>query len=373
MEHFRAAERALVTALVLGHADPADFAGWVGPADFTDPAAGVLLEAVMQSGAGKWAPEELPAVLQRRGLLRRDGYPISHLLEWMPKLPVPIHAEAWATLVVAGTLGRQVHASGVRLQQSAEAGLEGRHPPGQVLAMVAAQRAALASSQHRWDSLPARWCDTLPAPLTVVDQALPARARLDNANGEPEGARRERELLAGLVAAPQLLGRIPWLAEHDFTDPSCGAVFTTLRRLHETGHPVDVVTLPALCDPSPPRGGSAALASGLRPEQAIPTAVPFLARQVLGHAISRDVHRVGEDLVQLAAAPAEAGGLGVALLTAAQGRLESLRPYAVRLENSTRESRRSIGGRGLAATRTLLPASDRTRPDAGGSLDRHAS
>lgn len=375
MEHFRAAERALVTALVLGQADPAELAGRVRPADFTDPAAGVLFEVAMRFDAGSWSPEDLPAVLLRRGLLRRDGYPISDLLEWMPRLPVPIHVEAWAILVVAGTLGRQVHASGVRLQQSAEAALEGRYPPGRVLAMVAAQRAALASGWHRWEALPARWRDTLPERPAVVDPALIAQAPLV-VGGEPEGAGRERALLAGLVAAPQLLGRIPWLAEPDFTDPSCAAVFTSLRRLHEAGHPVDVVTLPASCDPALPSAGlesPATLAAGLRPEQAMPTSVPFLARQILGHAISRDVHRVGGDLVQLAAAPAATGGLGGTLLTAAHDRLETLRPYAVRLENATRESRPSIAGRNLAATRTLLPASDRARPDAVGSLGRHAS
>lgn len=206
MEHFRAAERLLVTALVLGQADRADLAGRVRSADFTDPAAGVLFDVVMQPEVGPWCPEDLPVVLQRREMLRQDGYPISHLLEWMSRLPVPIHPEAWATLVVAGTLCRQVHASGVRLQQCADAALEGRHAPGRVLAEVAAQHAALASSRNRWERLPARWRDTLPPNRFIP--ALPPHPRPGAGGGEPEGAGRERELLAGLVAAPQLLGRM---------------------------------------------------------------------------------------------------------------------------------------------------------------------
>lgn len=374
MEDCRAAERALVTALVLGDADPAEFGGRVRAADFTDPAAGVLFEVVM-SAAGGWSAEELPAVLQRRGLLRRDGYPISELLTWLPKLSVPVHAQAWATLVVAGALGRQVYASGVRLQQAAVAGLEDRYPPGQVLAMVAAQQAALAGSRRRWEDLPVRWRATLSADPFPAELHLTGRAEADGADAEPAGAGRERELLAGLVAAPQLLGRIAWLAAQDFTDPSCAVVFNSLRRLQEAGHAVDVVTVSAACDPAPPRPGlasPAALAAELRPEQAMPTAVPFLARQVLAHAISRDVHRVGEELVQLAAAPAARGGVGSALLTAARDRLERLRPHAVRLEKATSESRPSGPGRSLVASPARLPSPDRLRPEAVVSLDRHA-
>src|SRR3546814_19516803 len=58
----------------------------------------------------------LPRVLRAQGALRRDGYPISPMLEWLPRRPAPAHPEAWATLIVSGALTRQVHASGVRLQ-----------------------------------------------------------------------------------------------------------------------------------------------------------------------------------------------------------------------------------------------------------------
>lgn len=343
MEHFRAAERALVAALVLGDADRLELSGRLWESDFTDPAASVLFCVAMDAEHPIGAAE-LPSVLQRQGLLRRDGYPLSELVDWLPRLPVPVHHEAWATLIVAGTLGRQVNASGVRLLQAVEIGRVGTWPVGKVLAMAEAQRASLASGWRRWAELPTAWRDTIPCrPDPVVLEGSGPEQSTDLSEAErANGAGRERVLLAGLVAAPQLLGRIPWLRDEDFTDAACGSVFGTVRRVHEGGGAVDVVTLPALCeaarigwsDQSP-----AEVARDLRPDASVPTAVPFLSRMVLGDALLRGVERAGRDLVALAEAPAGAGRLGPGLLTAAQERLEIVRPFATRWEEATRPVR----------------------------------
>jgi replicative DNA helicase len=337
MEHCRAAERALVSALVLGEADPAELSGRLRPGDFTDPVAAVLFEAALdaRNARGIGPATDLPRVLQGQGLLRRDGHPISSLLEWMPRLPVPAHPEAWATLVVAGAVARQVHASGVRLLQSVDSAREHGYGPGRVLAMAEAQRAAVTSVSRRWEELPQRWRGTLPAGAEPPEPRVPAP---DARGGEAVGAARERALLAGLVVAPHLLGRLAWLDGKDFTDAASGALFGTLRRLHEFGHPVDVVTLAAAADGVPTGSDAqtpADVAVLLRPEQAFPTQVPFLARQVLAHAVIEQARAVGEDLVGLATAPGTAGGLGTPrLLTAARARLDSLRPHALRLERA---------------------------------------
>ncbi|MCW2573183.1 MAG: hypothetical protein JWO88_3241 [Frankiales bacterium] len=360
MEHFRAAERALVTALVLGDADPLEFSARLSASDFTDPAAAVIFRVVMDAGPAAVAAG-LPAVLQRQGLLRPDGYPLSDLLEWLPGLPVPVHPQAWATLVVAGTLGRQVSASGLRLLQAVEAGRERSWPVGKVLAVVAAPRAATTSSWRRWAELPASWRDTLsslpdrstpagptggadsPDGRAGAERTRSAESRHASVPARPVTGERERMLLAGLLAAPQLLGRIPWLREEDFTDRACGSVFATLRREHERDRPVDVVTLAAVCEPGVEgwAGASpAAVARDLRPAAAVPTAVPFLSRLVLGDAVLREVERTGTELVQLAQAPAPVGGLGAGPLSVAQDRLEALRPHAVRWEAATRPQHR---------------------------------
>jgi hypothetical protein len=371
MDLSRAAEAALVSALVLGEADPADLSGRLRPGDFTDPAAAVMFEVALGAGrsGGLEAGVALPRLLQARGLLRRDGYPISLLLEWMPRLPAPVHPEAWATLIVAGALVRQVDASGVRLLQSVDAAREHGHGPGRVLAMSEAQRAAVGSAARRWQELPARWRATVPAgaeppPITTVP---------DGQRGEPAGSAREQVLLAGLVAAPQLLGRLAWLDGSDFSEPACGELFGTLRRLHEFGHPVDVVTLAAAAAAAPasasPDGLSpASLATTLRPERAFPTQVPFLARQVLTDSVIERARAVGEDLVGFAASPGTAKSCGTPLLlAAARDRLDSLRLEAVRVENAYADTRpRPDGVRLLPATRPL------TRATSGVCLHRYA-
>ena len=101
MDLSRAAERALVSALVIGEADPTDLSGRLRPEDFTDPAAALLFEAALDTGrsGGLKAVADLPRVLRAQGALRRDGYPISPLLEWMPRLPAPAHPEAYGVFM----------------------------------------------------------------------------------------------------------------------------------------------------------------------------------------------------------------------------------------------------------------------------------
>lgn len=369
MDLSRAAERALVSALVIREADPTDLSGRLRPEDFTDPCAALLFDAALDAGrsGGLKAVADLPRVLRAQGALRRDGYPISPLLEWMPRLPAPAHPEAWATLIVSGALTRQVQASGVRLLQSVDAAKEHAHGPGRVLAMAAAQRAAVSSAVRRWDELPAQWRASLPA------AAEPQRVATgpDDRRGEPAGSAREQVLLAGLVAAPQLIGRLAWLDGTDFSDRACGKLFGTLRRLHEFGYSVDVVTLAAAADPAPagPDGLSpASLAASLRPEHAFPTQVPFLARQVLADSVIERARVVGEDLLECSAFPSTRTTCGTPVsLTVARDRLDSLRPQAVRVENAYADTRPPTeGARRLPVTRSL------TRTPPAVCLDRHA-
>jgi hypothetical protein len=290
----------------------------------------------------------------------------------MPRVPTPVHPTAWAALVVAGSLARQVQASGVRLRQCAERAHEcGR--PGWVLAMAEAQRAALRSALRRWNDLPAPWRDSLPPNDVVAASVSPGTAVAPQAVGDWAGAGRERELLAGLVAAPKLLGRIPWLRESDFSDPACGVVFGVLRRLHEFGHSVDAITLALATSRTERVAGvesPAEVAAALRPDQAFPSAVPFLARQVLERGIVTAVRQAGEDLVGLARGSVADASPGAQMLTAATARLEQLRPHHLRLHNAKQASapvRSSVRPvRSAPATRQGLTTG---RPDA---LDRSA-
>lgn len=383
MEHCRAAERALVTALVLGGADPADLSGRLRVSDFTDPAAGLIFETIMDGPAGRRSVQELPRLLARRGALRSDGYPVRELLEWMPTTPTPAHPQAWAALVVAGSTGRLVEQAGIRLVQACDTA-DRAGGVGRVLAVAAAQRAAVHAAARRWRELPARWRHTLPAawgleaPAAVASE-VPAAAARDGV------ADVERELLSGLIAGPHLLPRVPWLDPVDFADPACGEVFTTIRRLRDGGRPVDLVTVTALLEPadrSAPAGTSSGAGKGradLHPQSVVHAWVPVLARQVLSAAVLRRAYDAGEQMAALATAPARAGGLAEPVLAGALQALDGLQLHAVRWQQAHRpvsEREGAVGaarpGRSLSRTSTLPgvpPVADRSRS----ALDRTGS
>lgn len=343
MEHCRAAERALVAALVMGQADPADLAGRLHPSDFTDPAAGACYAAALEHRTAGGPVLDLPDRLRQRAALRSDGYPIRELMDWLPSLPVPAHPEAWAALVVAGSMGRVVHACGTRLVQSTISPDGTRPEAGRVLTVAAAQRAALHGAVRRWEELPSSWRDTVPN-----RPAQPASGSASLATADPAGRLLQREVLAGVVAAPVLLDRIRWLRAEDFTDQGVAEVFEAARQLHVAGRPVDLVTLSAHVTPAgefgspagPPSPASstppAEVCAELRPEHALLATVPFLARRIVEDAAVREAQVTGEALVTLAAAPGSAGGLGRPMLDAALTRLDGLRPYAERLEQAHR-------------------------------------
>lgn len=366
MEHCRVAERALVAALAMGQVDPRDLSGRLHPLDFTDPAAGACFAAALDHRSSGVPVVDLPDRLRQQAQLRSDGWPIRELVDWIPSLPVPAHPEAWAALVVAGSVGRVVNACGTRLVQST-AGHDGaRVEAGRVLTVAAAQRATLHGALRRWDALPTSWRDTVPSREATLPTPDP-RERADLGSGPFES-----EILAGIVAAPVLLDRMPWLTADDFTRPEVAEVFDAARHLHSAGRPVDLVTLSAALGPgglggdiapSAPTGAAAALAE-LRPEQVHVATVPFLARRLVEDTAVRTARGVGESLVAAAGTPGSAGGVGRPLVAAALSRLDDLRPHAERLEQAQRPSVRGSARRET----TRVPTPRRTF-----SAGRHAS
>jgi hypothetical protein len=354
MESCRAAEHALVAALVLGQADPADLSGRIRASDFTDPAAGLLFDVAMDASPEGSATlgQDLPRLLRARGALRGDGYPLRELLDWLPALPVPAHPGPWAALVVAGSVGRVVGQCGMRLMQTSQTAMDSEaYGVGRVLALAVAQRAAVHASARRWTDLPARWREALPQPQSpprgegpVADRVGP-RTGSDQAGAWSAAPGVERDLLSAVVAAPVLVERLSWLRAEDFTDPACGRLYETVSALHQAGKPVDVVTLTAAPDTAPdvaPRpevegaaedlvgwAGTAGAAGeelwgGIDPRLGHPAQAGFLARQVMTVSVLRDAHDAGTRLCEAAAAPAAAGGAGLPLLGQALDRLELL-------------------------------------------------
>jgi hypothetical protein len=326
MEHCRPAERAVVAALALGLTDVREFAGRLHPADFTDPAAGECFAAAMEAPLPVQSSYVLPELLLRRGRLRGDGYPVRELLEWLPLLPAPVHPEAWATLIVAGSLGRVLQAAGLRLEQVATS-VDPRQPDaGRVLTMAAAQRATLHGALRRWEQLPDSWRASVPKLPMIVPHVVSV-----SATAAP-GA--EQELISGVLAAPEVLDQVRWLRPGDFTDPRCGELFGVARQLFDEGRPVDAVTVGVASAPVADTNERALGAFERGVAGAGPAAVPFLARRLLASAAVREAQNAGRDLIAIAGAPASVGGIGAVQLYAALDRLEALKPYAERLEES---------------------------------------
>lgn len=369
--HGRDAEHALVAALVLGQADPADLAGRLSGRDFYDPAAGLIfdtvLEAVRSNPGSEGLVTRLPSLLRAAGELRSDGYPIRPLLDWLPEVSVPAHPEAWSALVVASALGRQVDASGVRLQQVA---CGYRELPwggaGRVLAVAAAQRATVHAALMRWEELPASWRHSLP----LSPQGLPPYTdpRPDPVTGDE--LLLERELLAGVIAAPAQLDRLRWLHAGDFADPAHASLFATVQQLHDERRPVDLVTVaatvpqvhngPRRTEPHAPSTEVVlSVCRSLQPHRVFAGTVPWLARQQLEASVLREAEVTGLRLSALAATPVEVGGLGGPVLR------EAVRA----LDGFTDETRRLDAAARVAPCRDDKPRST-SQPELRPALDR---
>ena len=373
----REAEHALVAALVLGHADPADLSGRLSGRDFFDRAAGLIFDTVLTAARrGAVRPGEALTAL------RTDGYPIRPLLDWLPRVSVPAHPQAWSALVVASALSRQVEAAGVRLQQAAGAYSDLPYGAGRVLAVAAAQRATVHAALMRWEELPASWRHT----LHLSPQGLPPAAPRPTARVGGDELILERELLAGLIAAPELLSHIRWLQPTDFADPAHGELFTVVRQLHDEGRPIDLVTVAAALPlttptavpglepetPAAPPEVVLEVCRRLQPHQAFPGMIPWIARQQLEASMLREAGSVGVRLTELAATPVAIGGVGAPVLRQAVRVLDEFGDQSRRLEAATRTAPSSADsgmGTGTGSPRPrLLPSLDPTCDTAGRRL-----
>jgi hypothetical protein len=374
MRNFIDAEHALVSALVLGHADPADLAGRLSLRDFYDPASGLLFGTVMEAAsAGRdICPEALPGLLRAAGELHSDGYPIRPLLDWLPTLPVPAHPEAWGALVVANALCRSVEAAGIRMQQASNAYGDSVWGAGRVLAVAAGQRAAIHAGLRRWEELPASWRDAIPVRPTSVPGSGP-ESEPHRTFASRDEQLLEQELLAGLVEAPQLMSSIGWLEQRDFRDPACGQLYTALRQLHRDGRPIDLVTVAAALPTTdavagPVEVGQEASAvlrvcRALQPHRVFPATVPWLARQQIEASMLRQAETTGQTLVRYAASPAAVGGLGGPLLSQAVSELDRLGNEGKRLATARRTAPTSDDARDARSVSRLRTVEDVPRPD----------
>ena len=317
MDDVDLAERALVACVALEPRRVGEVAGWLSPADFRLPVAGLLYRRLLEVGAsGARDPGALLDRLRAAGDLRGDGYPVSALLRWWDVTPTPGHVPVYGRVIVEAAAARCVEVAGVRLLQVSE---RGRAVP--CVFAAHAQRAVLAAAVRRLSAVPGVVAATSPAPVVA---------------GEPQGlvevppqvGEAERVVVGSLLLAPRsmaVVGR--WLSPADFASPDLRAAYAAVGDLVDAGRAVDRVTVAAELHA---RDTSRVVDMLGDCEAAVP-AVPMVghyARVVVAASMVRQVRAAGAALVNLGRA--RAGG-GVATVAGALARLDVLADPARRL------------------------------------------
>ena len=316
VDDVRLAEQALVAALALEPARLGEVAGWLTPADFGVPAAGLLFARQLDLHAlGDRGPAALPRLLRGRGELRPDGYPLSALLRWCDQTPAPALVAAYGRLVVEGQVARLLTAAGTRLGQ---AGVGSR--PALALSIAAAQRAMLTAAADRLAALPGAPARGAPPRTAFVAPGEPRAVCADLEHAE--------QVTLGAVLVSPIATRVArWLTPRDFSSVEMGVAFATAVAMRAASCPVDRVTVSAEL-----RMRGTPVASDLlaRCEAAVPVAssVGFYARRVLSASIGRQVAAAGAELVRLG--DERPGGTSAAVARASS-LLDGLSPLSCRL------------------------------------------
>jgi replicative DNA helicase len=231
----RAAERAVIGALLLEPDGFADVREWLGPDDFNGTAEQQAYEAICTLGdrgevvSPAGVDHELHGDRTAAPLLADGAY----LVDCMQLCPAPARAAVYGRMVLEMAIRRRVVDQGVRLRQRAEKA-ETSHELNLVFAQVDSarrdverlhQREAQATRSHS------------PTPLLAPVAASPRR-------GGREDVPIERTAIHALADQPSALDAVTrWLSSTDFSDAECSGLYGEMAALHAAKSPIDRVTL----------------------------------------------------------------------------------------------------------------------------------
>ena len=232
----RAAERAVIGALLLEPERFADVREWLEPGDFYGTAEQQAYEAICTVGA---RGEVLsPAAVDRELRDRRTSAPLladgAYLVGCMQLCPTPTRAAVYGRMVLEMSIRRRVVDQGTRLRQRAEKAATS-HDLTLVFAQVDSVRRDV-ERLHQREAQAARSHSPTPllAPNLDALRRRPAREDLST----------ERTAIHALVDQPSSLEVVTrWLAPSDFSDAECSGLYTEMTSLHEAKKPIDRVTL----------------------------------------------------------------------------------------------------------------------------------
>jgi hypothetical protein len=248
----RLAEQATLGALLLAPDAVVAVSGWLRAEDFADPWHHTLYVTIRELDAAHQRPSPdvvAQAMIDRHGYRIADAPRILDLLAAVPTRPRPAE---YAAVVLEASLRRQVACHGVLLQAAALAAALDRSP--RVVETFTAQIDAVAeSAQTRWAIATRATTGTaIPAPVAPASPVglLPSLVGADRLLSrhplpDPDAvADREADLTACLVTHPDYLTAVTgWLRPDALTGDTWRPVYAALVDLHDTGSPIDPVTV----------------------------------------------------------------------------------------------------------------------------------
>jgi hypothetical protein len=245
----RLAEQATLGALLLAPDAVAAVSGWLRAEDFADPWHHTLYATIRELDAAHQRPSPdvvAQAMIDRHGYRIADAPRILDLLAAVPTRPRPAE---YAAVVLEASLRRQVACHGVLLQAAALAAALDRSP--RVVETVTAQIDAVAEvALTRWAIATRATAVPAPVPTPSPVGLLPSLVGADRLLSrhplpDPDAvADREADLTACLVTHPDYLAAVTgWLRPDALTSDTWRPVYAALVDLHDTGAPIDPVTV----------------------------------------------------------------------------------------------------------------------------------
>ena len=232
----RAAERAVIGALLLEPQRFADVRAWLEPGDFYGTAEQQAYDAICALGARGQVLS--PTAVDHELRDRRTSAPLladgAYLVGCMQLCPTPARAAVYGRMVLEMSIRRRVVDQGARLRQRTERAVTS-HDLNLVFAQVDSVRRDV-ERLHQREAQAAR--SHSPTPLVA--------SNLDALRRRPahEELPAERNAIHALVDQPASLDVVTrWLAPTDFSDSECSGLYAEMRSLHEAKSPIDRVTL----------------------------------------------------------------------------------------------------------------------------------
>jgi replicative DNA helicase len=246
----RLAEQATLGALLLAPDAIVAVSGWLRAEDFADPWHHTLYATIRELDAAHQRPSPdvvAQAMIERHGYRIADAPRILDLLAAVPTRPRPAE---YAAVVLEASIRRQVACHGVLLQAAALAAALDRSP--RVVETVTGQIDAVAeAAQTRWAiATRATTGAAVPVSTPMPGGLLPSLVGADrflSRHPLPDPAAvadREADLTACLVTHPDHLAAVTgWLQPDALTGDTWRPVYAALVDLHDTGAPIDPVTV----------------------------------------------------------------------------------------------------------------------------------